>query len=198
MRFVELYFFRVPSLITGQSCSISPKIWTEFCCILYLVPSDGADSWFAPSQWETSLQSNTVSHWLGKNLESALFRDSCDLSTHIQDYFPGIGVIVWFVLNNIMFPNFLWFILKVAPLLRRNPKRWVSRCEHNWRVALYSPWYRWVSTLTMELCPSTDWLGNSAYSQGGSGQLVPRTTRTQDNSYPRQLVPRTTCTQDNS
>ena len=31
-----------------------------------------ADSKFALSQWETSLQSNTVSHWLGANLESAL------------------------------------------------------------------------------------------------------------------------------
>ena len=31
-----------------------------------------ADSWLAPSQWETSLQSNAVSHWLGANLESAL------------------------------------------------------------------------------------------------------------------------------
>ena len=31
-----------------------------------------ADSRFAPSQWQTSLQSNAVSHWLGANLESAL------------------------------------------------------------------------------------------------------------------------------
>ena len=31
-----------------------------------------ADSRFAPSQWETSLQSNVVSHWLGASLESAL------------------------------------------------------------------------------------------------------------------------------
>ena len=31
-----------------------------------------ADSRFAPSHWETSLQSNAVSHWLGANLESAL------------------------------------------------------------------------------------------------------------------------------
>ena len=30
------------------------------------------DSRFAPNQWETSLQSNAVSHWLGANLESAL------------------------------------------------------------------------------------------------------------------------------
>ena len=28
--------------------------------------------WLVPSQWETSLQSNAVSHWLGANLESAL------------------------------------------------------------------------------------------------------------------------------
>ena len=31
-----------------------------------------ADSRFAPSQWDTSLQSNAVSHWLGANLEPAL------------------------------------------------------------------------------------------------------------------------------
>ena len=31
-----------------------------------------ANSRFAPSQWETSLQSNAVSHWLGANLKSAL------------------------------------------------------------------------------------------------------------------------------
>ena len=31
-----------------------------------------ADSRLAPSQWETALQSNAVSHWLGANLELAL------------------------------------------------------------------------------------------------------------------------------
>ena len=31
-----------------------------------------ADSRLVPSQWELSLQSNAVSHWLGANLESAL------------------------------------------------------------------------------------------------------------------------------
>ena len=31
-----------------------------------------ADSRFVPSQWETSLQSNAVSQWLGANLKSAL------------------------------------------------------------------------------------------------------------------------------
>ena len=32
-----------------------------------------ADYRLAPSQWETSLQSNAISHWLGANLESALW-----------------------------------------------------------------------------------------------------------------------------
>ena len=30
------------------------------------------DSRLAPSQWETALQSNAVSHWLGVNLEAAM------------------------------------------------------------------------------------------------------------------------------
>ena len=53
-----------------------------------------ADSRFAPSQWETSLQSNAVSHWLGANLESALCEstdvpwiDFCELFWN-----PVIGV----------------------------------------------------------------------------------------------------------
>ena len=40
------------------------------CCIRHILTR--ADSRLAPSQWETSLQSKTVSHWLGANLESAL------------------------------------------------------------------------------------------------------------------------------
>ena len=32
-----------------------------------------ADSMFAANQWETSLQCNAVSHWLGANIESALY-----------------------------------------------------------------------------------------------------------------------------
>ena len=36
-----------------------------------------ADPRLVPSQWETSLQSNAVSHWLGANLESAPSNLSC-------------------------------------------------------------------------------------------------------------------------
>ena len=49
-----------------------------------------ADSRFAPSQWETSLQSNAVPHWLGANLESALTHNHIlhmvcyhDMSTYV-------------------------------------------------------------------------------------------------------------------
>ena len=37
-----------------------------------------ADSRFAPSQWETALLCNDVSHWLGTNLESALLNIASD------------------------------------------------------------------------------------------------------------------------
>ena len=46
-----------------------------------------ADSRFVLSQWETSLQSNGVSHWHGLNLESALwytrFQRGQDILSHI-------------------------------------------------------------------------------------------------------------------
>ena len=43
--------------------------WT---CSLYFWPSLRADSRFVPTQWETALLCNDVSHWLGASLESAL------------------------------------------------------------------------------------------------------------------------------
>ena len=47
-----------------------------------------ADSRFVPSQWETSLQSNAVSHWPGANLESAL-ELYIILSIHLWTCIPG-------------------------------------------------------------------------------------------------------------
>ena len=46
-----------------------------------------ADSRFAPIQWGTSLQSNTISHWLGANLESALIQ-TC--------FCPAVMIHSWF------------------------------------------------------------------------------------------------------
>ena len=54
-------------LATSRLCEI-------LCLITKAGPAESyrADSGFAPSQWEMSLQSNAVSHWLDANLESAL------------------------------------------------------------------------------------------------------------------------------
>ena len=59
-----------------------------------------ADSRFAPSQWETPLQSNGVSHWLGANLESAL----CSVHTYWpyhehEPYWLGFNHFLIFVMT---------------------------------------------------------------------------------------------------
>ena len=48
--------------------SVFNKVWNR------------ADSRLAPSQWETLLQGNAVSHWLVANLESALWKDQDEYS----------------------------------------------------------------------------------------------------------------------
>ena len=66
-----------------------------------------ADYRLVPSQWETSLQSNTI--WLGTNLELALYSASWELCNEfmlallwftkftiiLQGYFTGTGAIIW-------------------------------------------------------------------------------------------------------
>ena len=69
-----------PSKEYGSSAQWIAVIWKVqpfqrwICC--------RADSRFAPSQWETSLLCNAVSHWLGANLESALCCTWKQLGTH--------------------------------------------------------------------------------------------------------------------
>ena len=45
---------------------------SSFCSSAAALSCIRADSTFAPIQWETSLQSNAITHWLGAILESAL------------------------------------------------------------------------------------------------------------------------------
>ena len=49
------------------------SIADNILCKSLRLSENSVDSRLAPSQWETSLQSNGVSHWLGANLESALW-----------------------------------------------------------------------------------------------------------------------------
>ena len=60
-------------------------IWIDLKCRYIMLNTEHvhrADSRLAPSQRETSLQSNADSHWLGANLESALYT-SADQSLHL-------------------------------------------------------------------------------------------------------------------
>ena len=51
---------------------LSSLLFLTYFYLYYYHHYYSADSRFAPRQWETSLQSNGVSHWLGAYLESAL------------------------------------------------------------------------------------------------------------------------------
>ena len=93
-----------------------------------------ADSRLVPSQWETSLQSNAVSHWLVANLESALMCHKCfDSHTwchcHQQTwYWPcNIGNVLSFLREidslpldkNVQYWSHLsYFKLKLSPKLK--------------------------------------------------------------------------------
>ena len=62
----------VALLIMQGKCEKQPYWVSNWDTILSAIGYYRADSRFVPSQWETSLQSNAVSRWLGANLESAL------------------------------------------------------------------------------------------------------------------------------
>ena len=84
----EMYTFSFKKM----QLKMSSVKWQQFCLFLHVLRMmicDPAGLWiyeyaaaskhiyransrFVSSQWETSLQSNTVSHWLGANQESAL------------------------------------------------------------------------------------------------------------------------------
>ena len=92
----------------------------SYLCIYSLCSFTKADSRFSPSQRKTSLQSNAVSHWLGANLESALFahrgwgqylRQVMSLNDHIQRTI---------VLVMICFKPIITAICKLYNYIRRN------------------------------------------------------------------------------
>ena len=86
----------------------SPKFFAVSVIKIYY----RADSRLAPSQWETSLQSNAVSHWLGTNLESTLYYTyglGFDLIPVEQYYLPH-----WWLRY-----TFSWLILGLRPANER-------------------------------------------------------------------------------
>ena len=66
-------------------------------------------SGFAPSQWETLLQSNAVSHWLGANLESVLnlhrekpgHNEFSQISHQLSDFWWIVVVVIMIFITSI-------------------------------------------------------------------------------------------------
>ena len=75
----EIVEFHIDSLV--QDCDISHALAMEIpqSCTKPQICYHRADAGFAPSQWEMSLQSNVIAHWLGANLESALYQFAAKL-----------------------------------------------------------------------------------------------------------------------
>ena len=76
------------SLLKSFYFSASVLKWIDKMCSCHHI--NRADSMFVPSQWETSLQSSAIFHYLGAKLESAL-----------HEYFHYLPPVIMFYIYNI-------------------------------------------------------------------------------------------------
>ena len=88
----------------------------------------GVASRFAPSQWEMSLQSNTVSHWLSTNLKSAL----CQISWIESHNFVDIHVDKCTVYTH-CFKEFHTFLM-ASKLRPRVKVKWSTKPNYSYSV----------------------------------------------------------------
>ena len=104
--YINLMFIVSISLPYAISCDIP---CCKGICLFhaFAVSHCRADSRFAPNQWETSLQSNAVSNWVGANLESALhwhwpdwLSRLCDLRSDRRGQWPSAVAGSWQPNNN--------------------------------------------------------------------------------------------------
>ena len=109
----------------------------SFCKLLII--TDRADSRFAPSQRQTVLLCNDLSHWLGANLESALTFTAIELTFYMMHY--------WYRSIHFM------YILVVAPSCSKKPVG-QTRKHIGWNQTIHcyctGPVYALVSIQTYE------------------------------------------------
>ena len=74
---IELWISIITGFMRFWLSILHCRIFISICIIVYR-----ADSRLAPSQWEASLQSNAVCHWLGANLGSAPVYDKRTFNFH--------------------------------------------------------------------------------------------------------------------
>ena len=99
LRFVwaESNFHRIWITMVKSFVTWAPRSETFTACPELI----RADSRFAPSQCETLLQSNAVSHWLGANLESAL--TDCSTSQELYTQFAPCCLSLWLGAHQVSF-----------------------------------------------------------------------------------------------
>ena len=69
----QLISNRESTVIKFQRWNYNKDLWIKIMIMIFYSPwNHRDDSRLVPCQWETLLQSNVASHWLGANLESAL------------------------------------------------------------------------------------------------------------------------------
>ena len=109
----------------------------------------------------------------------------------------GMGHLVWHtVMQQVSLGVFLSDIVSIKRRGNRHFSLSQRQAKHNkmgnpvlHMVKLCVRWEQFILTVSQN---------NWGIRHLGSGQLVPKTTRAQDNSYPGQPVPKTTRTQDKS
>ena len=126
---------RAPSVISAVPLDVKKSLHvcgTQTLSVLRIasqgkrrcIPSYRVDSRLTPSQCETSLQSNAVSHWLGANLESAL--ELCYV------YWPqgtNVGKI-WMAIHKVCTNEYIWNVCKRKPF--GGQLRWLLWTKKIW------------------------------------------------------------------
>ena len=125
----------------NPTCYSSFQSWFSLVSIFFNRMHIRADSRFVPSRWETSLQCNAVSHWLGANLETAPYTYAFGYVWSLQYWkhiiFTGGGhdhihqrdLFYWYTLSKVRastgnyyvtFHFFLWVAITYPPIIANN------------------------------------------------------------------------------
>ena len=159
--------------------------WTKWKISVWCNQHHRADSRSAPSQWETSLQSNAVSHWLGANLESAL--------TLCNDVSHWLGANLESAQTPYLLMGWPWNKLTLGTsktgavaelVLSKYAPMHVSRCissvwqQSDWHEDIMLLYLKWITALYIicQLPWVPEWKKSSAWSEFRCGVVCSLST----------------------
>ena len=142
-----------------------------------------ADYGFSPSQWETSLQSNAVSHRLGENLRSAMYNAKCNRLWHHQQnknrtietcrYVRTVFTIsrkkCMHCRDELFMRSLVCYFGVVSTLLRNSG----NRCTHKKHSPLQSRQNERTSKKTSQLCDTGPLCGESTCGESTGDRWIP-------------------------